>query len=217
MVARWRAMARYIDRSWRPCARASPTAASRACRRSGGRSRSSRRSSTRRSSAGRCSTRSRRCDEVDGWSEARDVALREGVALGGRGAIRPAFIRLHDALVLEILPAARPDGEPGMCTVAGGDEGYRHLIRMHTSLDVDAAHAPPHRPRRDRPHRPRDRRAAGRTLGVSSLGLALSTLRADPTLFFASRARCSTRPRPASSVPGRSRRSGSGACRWPHA
>ncbi len=89
--------------------------------------------------------------------------------------------------MLEVLPAARPDGEPGMCAVAGGDEGYHHLIRMHTSLDVDAAQL--HRTGHDEIDRI-DREIvelAGRTLGVSSLGLALSALRADPGLFFASR------------------------------
>ena len=120
--------------------------------------------------------------------------------------------------MLEILPGARPDGEPGMCAVAGGDEGYHHLIRMHTSLDVDAAQL--HRTGHDEIDRI-DREIvelAGRTLGVSSLGLALSALRADPTLFFASRQRGVRQGgREPRARHGRSRRSGSGACRWPRA
>jgi uncharacterized protein (DUF885 family) len=126
-------------------------------------------------------------DEVDGWSEGEKSRFTRELHWAVEATIRPAFIRLHDALVLEILPAARPDGEPGMCAVAGGDEGYHHLIRMHTSLDVDAAAL--HRTGHDEVDRI-DREIvelAGSALGVSSLGLALSALRADPSLFFASR------------------------------
>ena len=126
-------------------------------------------------------------DELPGWSAEARTRFATGLREAVEETIRPAFIRLHDALVLEILPAARPDGEPGMCAVAGGEHGYDHLIRMHTSLDVDAAQV--HRTG----HAEVDRidreivELAGKTLGVSSLGVALSTLRADPTLFFASK------------------------------
>jgi uncharacterized protein (DUF885 family) len=126
-------------------------------------------------------------DELEGWSPDEKTRFSNELRWAVEATVRPAFIRLHDALVLEILPAARPDGEPGMCAVAGGDEGYHHLIRMHTSLDVDAAQL--HRTGHDEIDRI-DREIvelAGKTLGVSSLGLALAALRAEPTLFFASR------------------------------
>ena len=126
-------------------------------------------------------------DELEGWSPEARTRFATGLREAVEETIRPAFIRLHDALVLEVLPAARPDGEPGMCAVAGGDEGYHHLIRMHTSLDVDAAQL--HRTGHDEIDRI-DREMvelAGRALGVSSLGRALSALRADPGLFFGSR------------------------------
>jgi uncharacterized protein (DUF885 family) len=58
---------------------------------------------------------------------------------------------------------------------------------MHTSLDVDAEQL--HRTGHEEVDRI-DREIvelAGRTLSVGSLGLALSALRADPTLFFGSR------------------------------
>ena len=75
----------------------------------------------------------------DGWS----TAERERFARGPPGhavddEIRPAFVRLHDALATEILPATRPAERPGMCHVEGGLDGYRGLVRVHTSLDVDA-------------------------------------------------------------------------------
>ena len=126
-------------------------------------------------------------EELEGWSAEERTRFATGLRGAVEDTIRPALIRLHDALVLEILPASRPDGEPGMCAVAGGDEGYHHLIRMHTSLDVDAAQL--HRTGHEEIDRI-DRELvelAGRTLGVSSLGLALSALRADPSLFFATR------------------------------
>jgi uncharacterized protein (DUF885 family) len=126
-------------------------------------------------------------DETEGWSEEEKTRFTRELHWAVEATIRPAFIRLHDALVLEILPAARSDAEPGMCAIEGGDEGYHHLIRMHTSLDVDAAHL--HRVGHDEIARIDGEitELAGRTLGVASLGPALAALRADPTLFFASR------------------------------
>ena len=126
-------------------------------------------------------------DEVEGWSEAEKTRFSNDLRWAVEGTIRPAFIRLHDALVLEILPATRADSDPGMCAIEGGDEGYRHLIRMHTSLDLDAETL--HRTG----HREIDRidgeiaELAGRTLGVGSLEPALAALRSDPALFFGSR------------------------------
>ena len=102
--------------------------------------------------------------------------------------IRPAFARLHDALVTEILPAARPAERPGMCHVR-----WR----------------PGRVPRpRPRPHVPGPRRRrsstgsastrstastrrwtalAGRTLGTANLADALAALRGDPALYFTTR------------------------------
>ena len=59
---------------------------------------------------------------------------------GGRRRRDPAaLIRLHDALVTEILPNARSADRPGICDVPEGPDGYRRLIRVHTSLDLEAA------------------------------------------------------------------------------
>jgi uncharacterized protein (DUF885 family) len=101
--------------------------------------------------------------------------------------IRPAFIRLRDALATEILPASRPVEQPGMCHVAGGLEAYRQLIRVHTSLDVDAETL--HRIGLEEIARIDDELAslAGRTLGTRSLDVALRQLRGDPSLYFETR------------------------------
>jgi uncharacterized protein (DUF885 family) len=126
-------------------------------------------------------------DELEGWSGDERTRFADALREAVEETIRPAFIRLHDALVLEVLPAARADTEAGICTVSGGDEAYRGLIRMHTSLDVDAEHL--HRIGHDEIARIDGEivALARRTLGVGSLGLALAALRADRSLFFATR------------------------------
>ena len=111
------------------------------------------------------------------------AALRDVVTTG----IRPAFERLHDALVTEILPASRPDDRPGMCHVTHGDEGYRQLIRVHTSLDLgpDELHALG-LAEIDRIDRELTQLAA-RTIGTTTLADALTALRGDPSLYFSTR------------------------------
>ena len=101
--------------------------------------------------------------------------------------IRPAFARLHDALVDEVLPHARPADRPGMGELPGGPAGYRGLIRVHTSLDLDATEI--HRAGLDEIARIDAELAdlAGRTIGASSLADALARLRSDPALHFATR------------------------------
>jgi uncharacterized protein (DUF885 family) len=125
--------------------------------------------------------------ELDGWSESQRSSFAASLSAIVNDEIRPAFIALHDALVVEVLPVARTDDEPGMCVVPGGAEGYRNLIRMHTSVDVDAetlhriGHAEIERIDAEMLE------LAGRTLGSTTLAEALAALRADPTLFFTSR------------------------------
>jgi len=123
----------------------------------------------------------------DGWSTAdRErfaAALRDAVT----NDIRPAFERLHDALVTEILPASRPNERPGMVFVVHGDEGYRKLIRVHTSLDLAPAdlHALglAEIARIDREITD----LAGRVIGTTTLPEALAALRTDPSLYFSTR------------------------------
>ena len=77
--------------------------------------------------------------DLPGWSAAQRERFTADLTQAVDDEIRPAFIRLHDALVTEILPRARSAEHPGMCHVPEGPEGYRRLIRVHTSLDLDAA------------------------------------------------------------------------------
>jgi uncharacterized protein (DUF885 family) len=119
------------------------------------------------------------------------TAERERFAADLRAAVaddlRPGFERLHDALVTEILPAARPDEHPGMCHVPCGDDGYRKLIRVHTSLDLTPAEL--HQigvAEIDRIDREMTELAA-RTIGTRTLPEALVAMRSDPSLCFSSR------------------------------
>ena len=129
--------------------------------------------------------------------------------------IRPAFVRLHDALVSEILPKARSSSEPGIGHVAGGLDAYRQLIRVHTTLDLDAEALHADRPRRDRADRRRDRRArrAGRS-GRPTSRERSPQLRADPALDFSTARRGVRHARPRAS-PARTRRSRTGSAGCP--
>jgi uncharacterized protein (DUF885 family) len=122
-----------------------------------------------------------------GWSTSDRERFAEALRRAVEDEIRPALVRLRDALVDEILPRARPADRPGMGEVSGGPDGYRGLIRVHTSLDLDAAEI--HRVGLDEIARIDDELTdlAGRTIGTSSLGDALSHLRSDPALHFATR------------------------------
>jgi uncharacterized protein (DUF885 family) len=87
----------------------------------------------------------------------------------------------------EILPRARPNDDPGLGHVPGGVAGYRGLIRVHTSLDLEA----------DRLHAigideiaridVELAELAGRVTGVPSRLEAIERLRTDPALSFATR------------------------------
>ncbi len=71
----------------------------------------------------------------DDWSEAERAAFRDGLTTAVDDAIRPAFVRLHAFLADEIAPRVRPDDEPGLGGLPGGQEAYRTLVHHHTTLD----------------------------------------------------------------------------------
>jgi uncharacterized protein (DUF885 family) len=125
--------------------------------------------------------------ERPSWTGAQvaalDAELRDAVAR----VIRPAFARYRDFLVASVLPRARPSERPGIMHVPGGEEAYRRLIRLHTSLEgaPESIHAVglAEVERLDG-----EIRALGRSvLGTSGLEATLARLRGDPTLCFASR------------------------------
>ncbi len=101
--------------------------------------------------------------------------------------VRPAFARLRSLLADEIRPVARPATAPGMGHVPGGLDGYRRLARFHTSLDL----APEafHQLGLDEIARidAELEALAGHVLGTRSLADAINRLRSDPSLGFATR------------------------------
>ncbi len=128
---------------------------------------------------------------ADAAGQAFSSAERDqfAAALGSvtAGEIHPALARLRALLADEIRPAARPDTAPGMGHVPGGPEGYRRLIRFHTSLDL----APEsfHQTGLDEVARidAELEALAGRVLGTRGLADAIDRLRSDPALGFATR------------------------------
>jgi len=128
-----------------------------------------------------------RVEDLKGWSNAERAGFATGLRDAVTDGVRPAFTRLHDLLLDEILPAARPDDRPGMGHVAGGENGYCALIRVHTSLDL----APEDLHRTGLAEIARIdtelRELAGRTIGATTLEGALAALRTDRSLHFTTR------------------------------
>ena len=122
------------------------------------------------------------------WSEAERAAFRDGLTSAVHDAIRPAFVRLHAFLADEVTPRVRPDDEPGLGRMPGGQAAYRTLVRHHTTL----------------PAGPEELHATGlaeiaridaemERLGAAVLGATdrddtARRLRTDPAMHFASRA-----------------------------
>ena len=121
----------------------------------------------------------------DDWP-ARDLAtFRADLFEAVRDVAIPAFRRYRETLQRDIEPIARPADRPGLVHVPGGDEAYRALIRVHTTLDLA----------------PQELHATGlaeieridaefvelgrRVLGTHDLQSTLAALRDDPGLRFA--------------------------------
>lgn len=71
-----------------------------------------------------------------GWTKARRAQFQEGLTSAVRDGIRPAVLRLADALREEILPRARPDNRAGLVHIPDGTVAYRGLIHCYTALDL---------------------------------------------------------------------------------
>jgi uncharacterized protein (DUF885 family) len=118
------------------------------------------------------------------WTESERAAFRANLLAAVEDVAVPAFRRYREALESEILPAARPDDEAGLSHVPGGAAAYRAMIRVHTTLDLDPQLI----------HETGLREIARidaefvelgrRLLGTSDLASTLAALRADPALRF---------------------------------
>ena len=119
-----------------------------------------------------------------GWSTSAREQFAADLGAVVRDEIRPAFERLGAAVTDDIGPRARSDDEPGLCHVAGGVDAYRHLVRAHTTLDLDpeAIHAIG----LAEIERITEEFAelGGRVLGAVGVAATLERLRTDPALYF---------------------------------
>jgi uncharacterized protein (DUF885 family) len=71
--------------------------------------------------------------DPEGWDEA---AWRDELRQVTEAVIRPGFARYRAVLTDDLAPVARPDDRPGLCHLAGGDEIYAALVRLHTTTDL---------------------------------------------------------------------------------
>jgi uncharacterized protein (DUF885 family) len=125
-------------------------------------------------------------DEHPDWSAAELAASRGAILDAVSEVAAPAFQRYRAVLEAEILPAARPPERPGLVHLPGGDEAYRSLVRVHTTLDLDP----------ETIHRTGLREIeridaeftelGRRLLGTTDLPGTLAALRGDPALRFSS-------------------------------
>ena len=122
-------------------------------------------------------------DHAD-WPAAELGTFRHDLRESVRLAIRPALARLRDLLWDEILPRARPNEEPGILHLPGGDATYRRLIRVHTSLDLEPDAL--HQTGLGEVARINDElpRIGRRALGTDDRPEILRRLRSDPALHF---------------------------------
>ena len=118
------------------------------------------------------------------WAPADREAFTADLAGALETVVRPVFVAYRQFLETEVLPAARPQDRPGIMHVPGGDEAYRRLIRVHTTLDMtaDEIHAIG---RREMERIDREFADLGRrVLGTADRESTLSRLRDDPALRF---------------------------------
>jgi uncharacterized protein (DUF885 family) len=64
-----------------------------------------------------------------------NAAFADAVAAAIDDDARPALMGYRDALQTTVLPFSRDDEHPGLCHLPDGDEMYRALVRLHTSVD----------------------------------------------------------------------------------
>jgi uncharacterized protein (DUF885 family) len=118
------------------------------------------------------------------WSPGARGAFGECLVEAVRDGIRPAFRHMREVLATEILPQARPDERPGLCHMPEGEAAYAHLVRAHTTLDLDPTVI--HRTGLGEVARIDAEFAelGGRLLETSSTAATLERLRSDPALRF---------------------------------
>ena len=114
--------------------------------------------------------------DVDGWK----ARLRQVV----EDEVRPGLAAYRDVLRDEVLPQARPDDQPGLTHLAGGDAAYSALLRYFTTTDKSAQEI--HDIGLAQIEKLGDEyRALGpEVVGTADLAEIFSAMRSDPALHF---------------------------------
>ncbi len=67
-----------------------------------------------------------------------EAAWRDDLRRVASDLVRPAMRRYRDAIETDLMSHGRDDQQAGLCWLDGGDALYRDLVRISTSLEVDA-------------------------------------------------------------------------------
>jgi uncharacterized protein (DUF885 family) len=113
--------------------------------------------------------------------------FRSGLADAVSNGFRPALRRYVEVIETEVLPAARPDDRPGITHLPGGDDAYRALIRLHTSVDRSPEEIHQTGLREIERIDAELVELGGRVLGERGLPAVLDRLRSDEGLSFSTR------------------------------
>lgn len=73
----------------------------------------------------------------EGMAEAAVTEWRNRLAEQVAAEVRPGLARYREVVATEVLPAARPQEQAGLCWLPDGDEVYARAVRSFTSLDLD--------------------------------------------------------------------------------
>lgn len=185
LVARWRAMARYVDVHVRNLR--AGLAAGKVATRTAVEKTIAELDELLETPDAEWALSRPRFESHPAWTQGERDAFRDGIGEALRDGLRPAFARYRDLVRDEVRPRARADDRAGLLHVPGGEEAYRRLVRVHTTLDAspDEVHGTGLREvaRIDAEMEALGRRALGARDRVELLG----RLRSDPSLHFASR------------------------------
>ncbi len=123
-------------------------------------------------------------EALEGWPASAAARFRSDLMTALREIVIPGFRRYLDVLEREIHPQARPPERPGLAHVPGGNDAYRALVRVHTTLDLEPEAI--HRTGLEEIARIDAEfvELGGRVLGTRDLPSTLARLRDDPALRF---------------------------------
>lgn len=119
-----------------------------------------------------------------GMSDDAVAAWRDRMAEQVRDSVRPGLARYRDVVAGEVLGAARPPEQSGVCWLPDGEEVYARAVRKYTSLDLTPDEI--HRIGLDEISSLEDeyRDMGSGVLGTGDVAAIYDRLRNDPALRF---------------------------------